>query len=65
VERTAERVDFSTLSSAVRSTDYNSVCFLIPAVNCWATIIRPLRGLTTYYLELLRVRTAYPFASRW
>jgi hypothetical protein len=31
--------------SAVRFTDYQSFQLSIPAVNCWATIIRPLCGL--------------------
>jgi hypothetical protein len=32
------------IPSAVRFTDYTSLR-LIPAVNCWAIVSRPLRGL--------------------
>jgi hypothetical protein len=43
VKRRLKNVDVSVrYPSAVRSTDYNSCYFLIPAVNCWAIIVRPL-----------------------
>jgi hypothetical protein len=40
-KRTAERVDIWHLRSAVRFTDCISLA-LIPAVNCWAIVSRPL-----------------------
>jgi hypothetical protein len=49
VKRTTEIGDIAQLLSAVRFTDYISFAFL-PAVNCWAIVSRPLRGLVDYSL---------------
>ncbi|MDX6531799.1 MAG: hypothetical protein QOH41_4089 [Blastocatellia bacterium] len=43
VQRTTETLD--VWDSAVHFTDCFDKVVLIPAVNCWAIIIRPLRGL--------------------
>lgn len=45
VKRTAE----SQQLSVVRSQTPDAELHLIPAVNCWANVIRPLRGLTCLY----------------
>ena len=46
VKRTAEKIrESGSYHSAVRFTDYKPFCALPPAVNCWATTIRPLCGL--------------------
>jgi hypothetical protein len=60
VKRTTEEIRYLPATvSTVRFTDWNPFAF-IPAVNCWATIIRPLGGLTEPFLataeDVTRIR---------
>jgi hypothetical protein len=46
VERTAERLLGHILVSVVRFTDFEADPFSHPAINRWAIVGRPLRGLS-------------------
>jgi len=63
VKRTIEKAALTPQHSAVRYTDSFPLRTSSPAVNCWATIDRPLRGLAESFLGKAAIGADQPPAT--